>query len=149
MFKQKLKDELKQAMLTKNALKTSVLRLILSALSYFEIQKGGAGYTASDQDVLSVIEKQIKQRKDSIDQFKKGHREDLAEKETLELEILQTYLPEQMSEEQILEKVKQAIAKTNASSLKDMGKVMQQIVPELKGKADATIISNLVKKQLS
>ena len=93
MLKQKLKEELKQSMLSRNELKTSVLRLLLSAINYYEIQKGGAGYEATDEDVLSVIQKEAKQRRDSIEEFKKANRPELADKETKELEMLQAYLP--------------------------------------------------------
>lgn len=99
MLKQKLQEELKQAMLARDEVKTSTLRLLLSAINYYEIQKGGAGYEASDEDVLTVIQKEVKQRKESIEQFKAGGRQDLVDKETKELEVLQTYLPEQLSNE--------------------------------------------------
>lgn len=99
MLKQKFQEELKQAMLARDEVKTSVLRLLLSGINYYEIQKGGAGYQASDEDVLAVLQKEIKQRKESIEQFKIGGRQDLVGKETKELEVLQTYLPEQLSNE--------------------------------------------------
>lgn len=95
MLKQNLQEELKQSMLARGALKTSVLRMLLSAINYYEINKGGAGYQATDNDVLSVIQREVKQRKDSIEQFQKGGRQDLVDKETKELEILQKYLSEQ------------------------------------------------------
>ncbi len=101
MTKENLQNELKGSMLSKDELKTSVLRLLLSAINYYEIQKGGAGYSASEEDVLTVIQQQVKQRKDSIEQFKNAGRQELADKETKELEILQKYLPAQMSEEEI------------------------------------------------
>lgn len=96
MSKQKLQEELKQAMLSREVLKTSVLRLLLSAINYYEIQKGGAGYQATDEDVLTVLQKEIKQRRESIEQFKNAGRQDLSDKEEKELAILQTYLPEQI-----------------------------------------------------
>lgn len=92
MTKQKLQEELKQSMLARDELKTSVLRMLLSAINYYEIQKGGAGYAATDEDVLTVTQKEVKQHKDSIEQFQKGGRQDLVDKETKELEILQNYL---------------------------------------------------------
>src|SRR5690242_17061010 len=98
MNKQKVQEELKQSMLAKNELRTSVLRLLLSGINYYEIQKGGAGYEATEEDVMSVIQKEVKQRRDSIEEYKKANRPELADKEQKELEILSTFLPEQMSE---------------------------------------------------
>jgi hypothetical protein len=93
MLKQKLQEELRKSMLAKDTLKTSVLRMLLSAINYYEIKKGGARYEATDEDVLSVIQKEVKQRRDSIEQFQKGGRQDLVDKEKKELEMLQKYLP--------------------------------------------------------
>lgn len=149
MLKQKLQQELKESMLAKNALKTSVLRMLLSALNYYEINKGGAGYEATDEDVLSVIQKEAKQRNDSIEQFKNAGRQDLVDKETAELEILKTYLPEQMSETEIEKLVKEAIAQTGATSMQDIGKIMGVLMPKVKGKADGNLVSQIVKKELS
>lgn len=148
MTKQQLRDELKQSMLSKNTLKTSVLRMFLSAVGYYEINKGGAGYEASEEDVLSVLQKEIKQRRDSIEQFKAGGRQDLVDKETKELEILQKYLPAQMSEEEIRKLVVDAVKQTGASSPQDMGKVMGALMPKVKGKADGGIVSKIVREEL-
>lgn len=92
MTKSQLQEELKKSMLAKDELKTSVLRMLLSGINYYEINKGGAGYTATDEDVLAVVQKEAKQRKDSIEQFGNAGRQDLVDKETKELEILKTYL---------------------------------------------------------
>lgn len=149
MTKQQLQENLKQSMLAKDSEKTSVLRMLLSALNYYEINKGGAGYEATDEDVVSVIQKEVKQRRDSIKQFKNAGRQDLVEKETKELEILQKYLPQQMGEEEIRKLVKEAIAQTQASSLQDMGKVMGALMPKVKGKADGSLVSKIVKEELN
>lgn len=149
MRKQQLRDELKNAMLAKDTQKTSVLRMLLSDLTYFEIQKGGANYEASEEDVLAVLQRQVKQRKDSIEQFRRANRLDLAEKEEAELVLIQTYLPPQMSEGDIREAVKEAIAKTQATSLSDMGKVMGTLMPTLAGKADGGTISSIAKELLT
>lgn len=149
MLKQKLKEELKQSMLAKDTLKTSVLRMVLSAINYYEIQKGGAGYQASDEDVLSVIQKEAKQRKDSIEQFQKGGRQDLVDKETKELELLKVYLPQQLNEEEIRNLVKEAINQTQSTTIADMGKVMGALMPKVKGKADGGMVSQIVKEILS
>ena len=147
-LKSKLKEELKQAMLTKDALKTSVLRLLLSALNYYEIQKGGARYEATDEDVLTVIAKEAKQRRDSIEEFKKAGRQELVDKEAKELEMLQTYLPTQMTEEEIRGIVKQTISEIGAAGAADMGKVMGALMPKVKGKADGSLVSKIVKEEL-
>lgn len=149
MSKQELQEKLKESMMAKDELRTSVLRLLLSAVNYYEIQKGGAGYTATDEDVLSVIQQQVKQRKDSIEQFKNAGRKELADKEQKELEILQKYLPEQMPEEEVKNIVEQTISEVGASSITDMGKVMGTLNAKLKGKADMGTVSRLVKEKLS
>lgn len=149
MLKQKLQEELKQAMLARDKLKTSVLRLLLSAINYHEIRTGGAGYQATDEDVLSVIQKEAKQRRESIEQFKLAGRQDLVNKETKELEILQTYLPAQMNEEEIRTFVKEAIVETGATTIQDMGKVMAALMNKIKGKAEGSLVSQIVKEELS
>ena len=149
MLKQQLRDELKQAMLAKNADKTSVLRMLISAIGYYEIQKGGAGYEATDEDVLSVIQKEVKQRKDSIEQFEKANRTDLSDKEKKELEMLLVYLPQQMNEEEIKKLVIEAIAQTEAKSMADIGKVMGTLMPKVKGKADGGMVNKIVREKLS
>lgn len=149
MLKKKLQEELKQSMLARNVLKTSVLRMLLSALNYYEIQKGGAGYEATDEDVLTVIQKEAKQRRDSIEEFKKANRMELVDKETKELEMLQAYLPRQMSEEEIKSLVKDSINQTGAKTIADMGKVMGILMPKVKGKADGGLVSKIVKESLT
>ncbi|HJZ19122.1 MAG TPA: GatB/YqeY domain-containing protein [Candidatus Nanoarchaeia archaeon] len=149
MNKKDVQEELKISMLAKNELKTSVLRMLLSAINYYEIQKGGAGYNASEEDVLTVIGNQAKQRRDSIEQFKNAGRQELVNKETKELEILQVFLPEQLSEEEVTKLVKEAISQTNANSIADMGKVMGALMPKIKGKADGNLVSLVVKKELT
>lgn len=148
-LKSKIQEELKQAMLAKDVLKTSVLRMLKSAITYYEIQKGGAGYEATDEDVLSVIQKEAKQRRDSIEEFKKAARSELVDKETKELEMLQVYLPAQMNEEQIREIVKQTIGEIDATTVADMGKVMGALMPKVKGRADGSLVSKIVKEELS
>jgi hypothetical protein len=149
MTKQNLQEELKQSMLARNELKTSVLRMLLSAINYYEIQKGGAGYEATEEDILTVMQNQAKQRRDSIEQFKTAGRQELVDKETKELEFLNVYLPEQMSEEEITKLVKEAIAQTGTTSMADMGKLMGALIPKVKGKADGNLVSSIVKKELT
>ena len=148
MTKQDLQAQLKTSMLAKNIEKTSVLRMLISAITYFEIQKGGAGYNATDEDVMTIVQKEAKQRKDSIEEYAKAGRQDLVDKEQHELELLQTYLPEQMSEDEINALMQQAIAQTNATTIQDLGKVMGVLIPQTKGKADGAVVSRLVKEAL-
>lgn len=149
MEKSKLQEELKQSMMARDELRTSVLRLLLSAINYYEIQKGGAGYSASEEDVLAVIQKEAKQRRDSIEEYKKAQRQELADKEQKELDILQTFLPEQMGESEIQTVVEQTITETGATSMNDMGKLMGALNNKLKGKADMGMVSNLVREKLT
>ena len=149
MSKQQLQEELKQSMLARDELKTSVLRMLISAIGYFEIQKGGAGYIATEDDILFVTEKQAKQRRDSIEQFKMAGRQDLVDKETKELEILQKYLPSQMPNEEIKRLVHETILQTGAKTITDMGKVMAVLIHKTKGKADGSLVSKIVKEELS
>ena len=149
MTKEQLQDELKQSMLAKDEVRTSVLRMLISAIGYFEIQKAGAGYSATDEDIMSVIQKEAKKIKDSIEQFTAAGRTELAEKEKKELARLEAYLPEQMGEDEIRNLVKDAIGKTGATTQADMGKVMGALMPSTKGKADGGLVSRIVKENLN
>ena len=148
MLKQQLQEELKQAMKNQEELQKSVLRMLLSAITYFEINKGGAGYEATDEDVLVVIDKQVKQRKDSIEQFEKAGRQELADKEKEEMALLQKYLPEQMSEDDLRSIVKETIATMGSVTIADMGKVMGAVMPKVKGKADGNLVGKIVREAL-
>lgn len=149
MLKSRLKEDLKQSMLAKDALRTSTLRMLLSAINYAEIQKGGAGYEATDEDISDVIQKEAKQRRDSIAAFEAGGRQEMADKEKQELTILSAYLPEQLSEEEITALVKEAIALTGATSMSDMGKIMGALMPKVKGKADGNLVNKIVRETLT
>lgn len=149
MTKQQLKDELKQAMLSKDAAKVSAIRMVISALGYFEIQKGGAGYEATEEDVQVVIQKEAKQHRDSIEQFKLAGRDELVEKEEKELRLLEAFLPAQMSEEEVKKLVDAAVEKSGAASPGDIGKVMGILMPQVKGKADGGMVSKLVREALN
>lgn len=149
MLKELLQQDIKAAMLAREEVKLLPLRMLLSEIKNFEINKGGAGYEASEEEVLGVIEKQIKQRKESAEAFKKADRAELAAKEEAEITILSAYMPEQLSESEIDNLVTEAIAATNASTATDMGKVMGYLVPKIKGKADGGVVSQKVKENLS
>jgi uncharacterized protein len=148
MTKKDLQEQLKQSMLAKDEIRTSTLRMLISAIGYYEIQKGGAGYEATDEDIQTVIQKEAKKIKDSIEQYKAAGRDDLVEKESKELSILDTYLPEQMGEEEVRTLVLDAIAATDASTPADMGKVMGALMPKTKGKADGALVSKIVREKL-
>lgn len=149
MLTEKIQNDLKDAMRAKDEQKLSIIRMLKSAIQYYEINKGGAGYEATDEDVIDVVGKEIKKRKESIELYEKGGRPELAEKEQSEITVLQTYLPEQLSEEAVTKMVEDAITQTGASEMKDMGKVMGILNPQIKGKADAGFVSSLVKNKLT
>jgi len=148
MLKDKVKNDLKASMFARDELKTSTLRLLLSSLQNYEIEKG-LNYEASDEDVLTIISREIKKRKESVEAFKNAGRNEMAEKEQKELEILLTYQPEQMSEDEIRIIVKKAKDGTGAASMQDMGKLMSSVMPQLKGKADGSIVNKVVREELS
>lgn len=125
--------------------KLSTLRMLLSAVKYKEVD---AKRQLNDEEVIGVISTLIKQRNDSIEQFTKGGREDLAEKEKKEAEVLKGYLPPQLSEAEIRDIVKKAAAETGASGAKDMGKLMKAVMPHVKGKADGKLVNDIVKEVL-
>jgi len=141
-----IKNDLKQAMLDKNDLVRDTIRMFLSEVQRFEIDNKEE---VDDAKALQIINKMIKQRNDSISQFKEGGREDLADKEQQEVEILSKYKPEQLSEEDITEKVKRAIEETGAESMQDIGKVMGVLKSALAGSADMGLVSKIVKDQLA
>ena len=146
MLKEQIEQNLVDAMKRHDDNTVSTLRMLKSAIKNGEIQKQKE---FDDADTTGVIQSQIKSRRDSVDLYKKGNRPELAEKEQAEIDILVKYLPEQMDENAVREIVKKAIAETGASGIQDMGKVMGKIMPEVKGKADGSMVSNIVKSELS
>lgn len=143
---EKLDAELKEALKSKDELKVSVIRMIKASLKNKSIEKMG---TITDDDILSVLSSMAKQRRESIEQFTSAGRADLAEKEKKELEIVQSYLPKQLSLQEIDEIIRSAIKECNASSSDDMGKVMKIVAPKTKGVADGKVVSQRVKELLS
>ena len=141
-----IQEEVKTALKSGEKFRASTLRLIVSALKLEEKNKAKA---LTDNEALEILTKMIKQRKDSISQFETANRMELAQKEKDEIEIIQNYLPEQLSEEELSVLINEAIKEINAESIKDMGKVMGILKPKITGKADAGIASGLVKKLLS
>lgn len=147
-LKQQIDGDIKQAMLQKKKEELTALRAIKSAILLAETEKGAGEGLESDAE-MKLLAKQAKQRKDSADIYSKEGREDLANKELFELEIINRYLPKQLSEEEIEEIVKGIISKVGASGPQDMGKVMGSATKEMSGKADGKKISEIVKKLLS
>tara|TARA_B100000965_G_C19374642_1_gene661917 strand:+ start:138 stop:581 length:444 start_codon:yes stop_codon:yes gene_type:complete len=141
-----IKNDLKQAMLDKNNFVRDTLRLFMAEVQRFEIDNKEE---VDDAKAVQIINKMIKQRNDSISQFRSGGRDDLADKEQSEVDVLSKYKPEQLSEEDVAVKVKEAIAEVNASSMADMGKVMGILKSTLAGTADMGMVSNVVKNELS
>ena len=133
-------------MLDKNDLQRDTIRMFLAEVQRFEID---TKEEADDAKAIQIINKMIKQRNDSISQFKSGGRNDLAEKEEKEVEILSKYKPEQLSEEEVTRKVKEAIKTSGASSMQDMGKVMGVLNSSLAGSADMSMVSKIVKEELA
>ncbi len=135
-----------KAQKAKDALRLSVIRLLRAAIKNQEIEKRAP---LDDQEVTAVITSQVKRRKEAIEQYQAAGRQDLAGKEEEEMKILQTYLPQQMSQEEISQKVAEAIAATGAQSMKDLGKVMSHLMPQVSGRADGKLVNQLVKARLS
>lgn len=148
-IKDKILDDLKSAMKSKDADRLRVLRSIKAKILEKEISERTAGEaTITDEQTVEVLMKAAKQRKESIDQFEKGGRADLVEKEVEELSIIEEYLPKMMNDDEIRKSVKDVIAQVNANGPGDMGKVMGIIMAKLKGKADGSSVNRIVKEEL-
>ena len=145
-LKEKLSEDMKAAMRAKQSEKLATIRLINAAIKQREVDER---IELGDDQVLSVIEKMIKQRKDSITQFEAGGRQDLADKEKAEMVVLAAYMPAQMSDAEVQTEVAAAVAQSGASGPQDMGKVMAILKPKLAGRADMTAVSGLVKAALA
>jgi uncharacterized protein YqeY len=145
-LKKKLNNDLKQALKSRDKLRSSVIRLIMSAVHNNEIARHA---TLEDNDILGVISKEAKQRKESIEAFKQGNRQDLVAQEEAELAILNEYLPEQMSRDEVMAAARNVIDEVTAQSLHDKGKVMSKLIPQLRGKADGKLINEAVTELLS
>ena len=145
-LKQRLTNEMKDAMRAKDKDRLGTIRLILAELKRIEVDER---IDVDDARVLSVLDKMSKQRRDSIAQFEAAGREDLAASETFELEVISTFLPAAMSDEEIEQLIADAIAQTGASSMADMGKVMNLIKPKAQGRADMGEISKRIKATLN
>jgi uncharacterized protein YqeY len=148
-LQQRVDSDLKEAMRAKDAMKLGVLRMLKSALKYAAIAKSGAEAELSDTEAVQVIRKQAKQRQDSIESFEKGGRAELADKEKEELAILNTYLPQAMSPDELAKVVRETIAELGATSKAQMGAVMKALQAKVGGRADGKTLSTEVQKQLA
>lgn len=144
-LKAQITSDMKDAMRSKEKERLGAIRLILSEVKRIEVDER---IEVSDERLLGILDKMAKQRRDSISQFNDAGRTELAEKEQFELDIIQSYLPEQLSEQEIEDLIKAAIAQTGAESMKDMGKLMGVLKPQLQGKADMAQVSKQVKSLL-
>lgn len=145
-LREKINQDLKEAMKAKDIKKRDALRLLTSAFKQIEVDERKE---LSDDDIIKIIQKQVKSRNDSIEQYKKAERDDLVEKEQEEIDVYEIYLPKQLSDDELENSLKEIVAKVGAESMKDMGKVMGMASKELAGKADGKRINECVKKILA
>ena len=146
-IREKLMNDMKSAMREKDQVKLEAIRFLQAAIKYREIENRPNPLTSDD--VISVVKKMVKQRKESIDQYKAANRQDLVDKETSELQVIEAYLPAQLGKDQIESIVTQVIAETKASTIKDMGTVMKAVLAKTAGAADGKLVSEVIKSKLS
>ena len=144
-LKERIQEDMKAAMRAKDAARLSAVRLLLAAMKQKEVDER---IELADADVLGIIEKMVKQRRESIAQYEKAARQDLADQEKFEIGVLQAYLPQQMGEAEVAQAIGAAVAESGASGVKDMGKVMALLKARLAGRADMGKVSALVKAKL-
>ena len=147
MLEEKILNDYRRSMKSRDALKSSTLSFLRAEMINLAIAKKKK--VLDDNDTIAVIKKQIKQRQDSIEQFSKGNRQDLADKESKELEILKAYLPPELPAEEIKKIIEEAIVTTGAQDMKDMGKVMKEVGAKIAGRADGKLVSDLVRERLN
>jgi uncharacterized protein YqeY len=144
-LKSEIDQDIKEALKARNNLKLGVLRMLKSEIKYKEIDKGSE---LSDDEVISILSSSVKKRKETIEQFEKGRRDDLVSREKAELEVVRGYMPEQLTQDQLSRIIHLAIQGINATGPSDLGKVMKSIMPQVKGKADGKLINQMVASQL-
>jgi uncharacterized protein len=141
----RLNEDMKQAMRSQDKFRLSVIRMVRSSIKNIEIDQRK---TLDDQEVLDVLNREIKQRKDSLQEFEKAGRQDLVDQLKQELDVLSVYMPQQLSEDEVKEIVQQTIHEVGASSKADMGKVMGALMPKVKGRADGKLVNQIVQQAL-
>lgn len=145
-MREKILNDLKEAMKNQEKTKLSVIRMVKGAMQMEELN---LKRPLTDEEVVMVISKQIKTRKESIVEFEKGNRQDLIDQTNAEIEILNTYMPEQLSEEEVLKVIEEAFNEVNPTAPSDMGKIMGLVSPKLRGKADMSFVSKTIKEKLN
>jgi len=145
-LKTRIQEDVKSAMRARDQKRLTALRLITAAIKQIEVD---TRTELDDQAVLGVLDKMVKQRRESLEQFQRAGRDDLAAQEQYELDLLSPYLPEALSDAEVADLIKQAVAETGASTIRDMGAVMNKLRSEVQGRADMKAVSNAVKAQLS
>jgi uncharacterized protein len=145
-LKAQLADDLKSALRSGDKLRTSVIRLLTALIKNREVEKRGP---LTDAELMQALSASCKQRQEAIEQFRQGHRQDLVDKETAELHILQAYLPAALGPEELQALVQEAIRESQAASLREMGKVMALLMPKVTGRADGKVVSELVREMLT
>ena len=148
-LKDQIFEDLKQAMKAREAQKVIVLRTLNSAIKYKEIELSKRENGLNDDEIILVIKKQAKKRKDAIFEYQKAGREELSQKEEQELKVLQKYLPEEMTEEQIKKEVDKTIEELNAKGRDNFGRVMQAVMSKLKNRADGALVNKIIKEKLN
>ena len=145
-MQERLKDAMKQAMKSREKVRLGTIRLMLAAIKQREVDER---IVLDDQQVIVVLDKMLKQRRESIRQYREASRDDLAEVEEAEVLVIQEFLPQELTENEINDMVKSAIADSSASSIKDMGKVMAILKPAMQGRADMAVVSTKIKAMLA
>jgi len=145
-LKARLTEDLKESLRSGDKLRTSVVRLLTALIKNREVEKRGP---LTDAEIMQAITSSVKQRQDSIEQFRQGGRQDLVDKETAELQILQSYLPSPLTGEELAALVRTAIRESGAASPREMGKVMSVLMPQIAGRADGKAVSTLVREMLA
>lgn len=145
-MKAKLNQDLKEALKAKDEAKLRTVRMLLAAIKNFEVEKMGP---ATDEEIFQIMSKEIKKRQEAIEMYEKGGRPDLAQAEKQEVEVIQSYMPNQLSEEEIRELARKVISEMNLKSPKDVGTAMKVIMPQVKGRADGKLVNKIVSELLS
>jgi len=145
-IKNRINEEVKAALKQRDKVKATTLRMILAAIKQKEVDER---ISLNDQQILQILDKMLKQRREALQQYKEAGRDDLANKESEEIKTIQTFMPQPLSDNEIENIIQQAIAETNAASMQDMGKVMAIIKPQVQGRADMAQVSQIIKGMLS
>jgi uncharacterized protein YqeY len=145
MLRDRIADEMRAAMKAREAVRVSTLRMLMAAMKNTQVEKG---HELDDDEVIEVIAREAKRRRESMEAFQQGGRDELVQKEGAELEVLESYLPEKLSDDELARLVDEAIAETGASSPKEMGQVMKAVMPKVRGRADGAAVSAAVRARL-